>query len=133
MVLYAVRDCARRMAQPLSLVNARRTALIVIGPDKSRAHADVWAIADVPVAAMDWISAGQVAQLQFGGITRMAQVEFIEPMISESRTLKVRFSLPNPDGALRPAVDRVFALDDIIEAHRYLANGTPAGKVVVTP
>jgi membrane fusion protein, copper/silver efflux system len=64
----------------------------------------VWAIADVPVAAMDWISTGQVAQLQFGDITRTAKVEFIEPMISESRTLKVRFSLANQDGALRPGL-----------------------------
>ncbi|GIF16279.1 alcohol dehydrogenase [Actinoplanes teichomyceticus] len=36
-------------------------------------------------------------------------------------------------GVLQPAVDRVFALDDIIEAHRYLARGMPVGKIVVTP
>jgi NADPH:quinone reductase-like Zn-dependent oxidoreductase len=36
-------------------------------------------------------------------------------------------------GALRPAIDEVFALDDIVEAHRHLANGRHAGKIVVTP
>jgi NADPH:quinone reductase-like Zn-dependent oxidoreductase len=36
-------------------------------------------------------------------------------------------------GALRPAVDRVFALDDIAEAHRHLEKGLHAGrKIVVT-
>ncbi|WKU05393.1 zinc-dependent alcohol dehydrogenase family protein [Micromonospora sp. HUAS LYJ1] len=36
-------------------------------------------------------------------------------------------------GVLRPAVDRVFTLADIVEAHRYLEQGTAAGKIVVTP
>jgi NADPH:quinone reductase-like Zn-dependent oxidoreductase len=35
-------------------------------------------------------------------------------------------------GALRPAVDRVFALDDVVEAHRHLEKGAHAGKIVVT-
>ncbi|MDA0160430.1 zinc-dependent alcohol dehydrogenase family protein [Solirubrobacter ginsenosidimutans] len=37
-------------------------------------------------------------------------------------------------GALRPAIDTVFALDDVVEAHRHLENGPRAGrKIVVTP
>jgi NADPH:quinone reductase-like Zn-dependent oxidoreductase len=35
-------------------------------------------------------------------------------------------------GVLRPTVDRVFGLDDIVEAHRYLEKGTQVGKIVVT-
>ena len=35
-------------------------------------------------------------------------------------------------GALRPAIDQVFALDDVVEAHRYLEKGLHAGKIVVT-
>lgn len=35
-------------------------------------------------------------------------------------------------GALRPAIDRVFVLDDIVEAHRHLEKGHHTGKVVVT-
>jgi NADPH:quinone reductase-like Zn-dependent oxidoreductase len=34
-------------------------------------------------------------------------------------------------GVLRPTVDRVFGLDDIVEAHRYLEKGTQVGKIVV--
>lgn len=35
-------------------------------------------------------------------------------------------------GAFEPAVDRVFDLDEIVEAHRYLESGARFGKVVVT-
>lgn len=35
-------------------------------------------------------------------------------------------------GALRPAVDTVFTLDDVVEAHRHLEKGLHAGKIVVT-
>ena len=35
-------------------------------------------------------------------------------------------------GALRPAIDQVFGLDDVAEAHRHLEKGVHAGKIVVT-
>lgn len=35
-------------------------------------------------------------------------------------------------GAFQPVVDRVFALDEIVEAHRYMEAGTQVGKIVVT-
>ncbi|MFD5136364.1 zinc-binding dehydrogenase [Streptomyces sp. NPDC058378] len=35
-------------------------------------------------------------------------------------------------GALRPTVDRVFGLDDIVAAHAYLEEGHQVGKIVVT-
>lgn len=34
-------------------------------------------------------------------------------------------------GTLRPAIDRVFALDDIVEAHRYIESGRQTGKIVI--
>jgi NADPH:quinone reductase-like Zn-dependent oxidoreductase len=34
-------------------------------------------------------------------------------------------------GALRPAIDKVFALDDVVEAHRHLEKGLHAGKKIV--
>ncbi|MGW2827065.1 zinc-dependent alcohol dehydrogenase family protein [Streptomyces sp. NPDC001443] len=34
-------------------------------------------------------------------------------------------------GALRPAIDKVFALDDVVEAHRRLEKGLHAGKKIV--
>jgi NADPH:quinone reductase-like Zn-dependent oxidoreductase len=35
-------------------------------------------------------------------------------------------------GALRPAIDQVFTLDDVVDAHRHLEKGLHAGKIVVT-
>ncbi|MFB4303599.1 zinc-dependent alcohol dehydrogenase family protein [Actinomadura sp. NTSP31] len=35
-------------------------------------------------------------------------------------------------GAFAPAVDRVFGLDDIVEAHRHLETGTRTGKIIAT-
>jgi NADPH:quinone reductase-like Zn-dependent oxidoreductase len=35
-------------------------------------------------------------------------------------------------GAFRPAIDRVFDLDEIVAAHRYLESGAQVGKIVVT-
>ena len=34
-------------------------------------------------------------------------------------------------GAIRPVIDRVFALDEIAEAHRYIETGRARGKVVI--
>ncbi|UUZ48546.1 efflux RND transporter periplasmic adaptor subunit [Massilia sp. B-10] len=54
------------------------------------------------------IKKGMLAQLSFGGAAAApvaARVEFIDPMLTEAtRTLRVRFSLPNPVGALRPGM-----------------------------
>jgi NADPH:quinone reductase-like Zn-dependent oxidoreductase len=36
-------------------------------------------------------------------------------------------------GVYRPNVDRVFSLDDIVDAHRYMENNQATGKVVVLP
>ncbi|WP_412529385.1 zinc-binding dehydrogenase [Burkholderia lata] len=35
-------------------------------------------------------------------------------------------------GALKPLIDRMFAFDDIVEAHRYMEAGAQVGKIVVT-
>jgi NADPH:quinone reductase-like Zn-dependent oxidoreductase len=34
-------------------------------------------------------------------------------------------------GALRPALDKVFALDEVVEAHRHLEKGLHVGKKIV--
>ncbi|PXX61088.1 NADPH:quinone reductase-like Zn-dependent oxidoreductase [Nocardia tenerifensis] len=36
-------------------------------------------------------------------------------------------------GVYRPTVDRVFALEDLVEAHRYMESDAAAGKLVVVP
>jgi NADPH:quinone reductase-like Zn-dependent oxidoreductase len=35
-------------------------------------------------------------------------------------------------GTLRPAIDTVFSLDEIVEAHRHLEHGRHTGKLVIT-
>ncbi len=35
-------------------------------------------------------------------------------------------------GAVKPTIDRVFGLDDIVDAHRHLEQGNQVGKIVVT-
>jgi NADPH:quinone reductase-like Zn-dependent oxidoreductase len=58
---------------------------------------------------------------------------------------RIFFVYPNPDaearayliaqiesGAFRPLVDRVYSLDDIVEAYRYVETGQKIGNVVVT-
>jgi NADPH:quinone reductase-like Zn-dependent oxidoreductase len=35
-------------------------------------------------------------------------------------------------GEIRPVIDRTYALDDIVDAHRYVDNGHKRGNVIVT-
>ena len=35
-------------------------------------------------------------------------------------------------GSLRPVVDKIFAFDDLVEAHRYLESNQQIGKIVVS-
>jgi NADPH:quinone reductase-like Zn-dependent oxidoreductase len=35
-------------------------------------------------------------------------------------------------GALKPVIDRTFALDEIVDAHRYMESNRQKGKIVVT-
>ena len=79
------------------------TELVTIA-DLSR----VWVLAEVPEATIRDVRVGSVALLEFAGASiqsRSARVEFIYPALSEdTRTLRVRFSVPNPDGGLRPGL-----------------------------
>jgi Cu(I)/Ag(I) efflux system membrane fusion protein len=79
------------------------TELVTIA-DLSR----VWVLAEVPEASIRDVRVGSAALLEFAGASvtsRSARVEFIYPTLSEdTRTLRVRFSVPNPDGGLRPGL-----------------------------
>jgi NADPH:quinone reductase-like Zn-dependent oxidoreductase len=35
-------------------------------------------------------------------------------------------------GEIRPVIDRTYALDEIVDAHRFVDNGHKRGKVVIT-
>lgn len=66
----------------------------------------VWVFAEVPEARMAEVAVGTPATVELpatGTPAIQASVEFVYPTLSEgTRTLRVRFALPNPDGALRP-------------------------------
>jgi NADPH:quinone reductase-like Zn-dependent oxidoreductase len=52
---------------------------------------------------------------------------------SAGRTVLQRVVNEVEAGVYRPNVDRVFGLDDIVAAHRYMENNRATGKVVVLP
>ncbi|MFA5940945.1 MAG: efflux RND transporter periplasmic adaptor subunit [Sinimarinibacterium sp.] len=92
----------RRPVAPGSAVDP--STEIVTLADLSR----VWAIAEVPESEAAGIAPGMPAQLDFAAAGKQiadAKVEFVAPTLTErTRTLKVRFSLDNRDGALRPGL-----------------------------
>lgn len=79
------------------------TTLLTIA-DLSR----VWVLAEVPEASIPGVRVGTTAQLDFPGSGRppfAARVDFIYPTLTErTRTLRVRLSAANEDGALRPGL-----------------------------
>lgn len=68
----------------------------------------VWVWAEVPESGARQIAIGAAAHLDFPALGREpveARVDFLYPTLTErTRTLRVRFSVPNPDGVLRPGL-----------------------------
>jgi Cu(I)/Ag(I) efflux system membrane fusion protein len=68
----------------------------------------VWVLAEVPEAYLGGIAPDTRAVLEFpaAGAARLtAAVDFIYPTLTErTRSVRVRFVLPNPDGLLRPGM-----------------------------
>ncbi|MDI6800729.1 MAG: efflux RND transporter periplasmic adaptor subunit [Thermodesulfovibrionales bacterium] len=66
----------------------------------------VWVIADVYEYEMPLISIGQTATIALSYIPEKefkATIEYVYPSLSaETKTAKIRFSIPNPDGKLKP-------------------------------
>lgn len=79
------------------------TELVTIA-DLSR----VWVLAEIAEADVPLVRAGVMATLSFPGSGKPpthAAVEFLYPTLSErTRTLRVRFTIDNPDGSLRPGL-----------------------------
>jgi RND family efflux transporter MFP subunit len=77
---------------------------IVTVADLSR----VWVFAEVPEAAIPEVSVGTRVTLAFpaAGVAGLdAPIEFLYPTLTEeTRTLRARISVPNPDGRLRPGL-----------------------------
>ncbi|MFZ5532768.1 MAG: efflux RND transporter periplasmic adaptor subunit [Pseudomonadota bacterium] len=68
----------------------------------------IWVLAEVPETAAAEIGVGTPALLTFATAGKSpieARVDFIYPTLSErTRTVRARFAVPNPDGALRPGL-----------------------------
>jgi Cu(I)/Ag(I) efflux system membrane fusion protein len=68
----------------------------------------VWVLAEVPEADIPFVRAGTAARLDFPASGRpplRARVDFVYPMLTErTRTLRVRLSVANPGGALKPGL-----------------------------
>lgn len=66
----------------------------------------LWLLADVYESDVPGVKVGDPASLELEGLTRSklsARVAFLPPTVDEtSRTVKVRFDLDNPSGAVRP-------------------------------
>lgn len=79
----------------------------------------VWVLAEVPEADIPAIRAGRAARLDFPASGRppfSARVDFLYPTLTErTRTLRVRFSVANPRGTLRPGLYGTAAFDSVGE------------------
>ncbi|MGE5832969.1 MAG: efflux RND transporter periplasmic adaptor subunit [Acidobacteriota bacterium] len=68
----------------------------------------VWILAEVPESNITAVRPGTIAQLDFPASGRtpfMARIDFVYPTLTErTRTLRVRLSVGNPGGALRPGL-----------------------------
>ncbi len=67
---------------------------------------NVWVVADIYEFEFPFVKEGDIAKIRlnsFPGKEYSSRVEFVSPTLSaETRTMKVRFSIPNPQGNLRP-------------------------------
>jgi len=68
----------------------------------------VWVLAEIPESEASAVATGQAAELTFeaaGGAAVAAGVAFVYPTLDEqTRTLRVRFEVPNAAGTLRPGM-----------------------------
>lgn len=67
----------------------------------------VWVWAEVTQDEIPLLAIGQRAKIDVAAVpgAREAAVVFLQPTLNpQTRTLRVRFDLPNPDGALRPGM-----------------------------
>jgi len=75
----------------------------------------VWVVAEIYESELPLVREGETAKIRmsyFPGKVLTARVEYVSPTLSEeTRTAQVRFSLPNPDGRLKPQMFTNLELD----------------------
>lgn len=74
----------------------------------------IWVTVEIPEAQGNWITQGRAAEARFSGIPGKVfkgKVEFVYPNLeTQTRTLRARISIPNPDGTLKPGMFAQVAL-----------------------
>jgi Cu(I)/Ag(I) efflux system membrane fusion protein len=82
---------------------------------------DVWLYADIYEYELPLVAVGQTAELSlayFPGETFEGTITYIYPYLEEkTRTVKIRFEFPNPDGRLKPGMFADVRLDVPITDH----------------
>jgi Cu(I)/Ag(I) efflux system membrane fusion protein len=151
-------DTIERTGEPMRLVtiHAPRTGVVVSRGVTAGTSVDpsttlltiadlsrVWVLAEVPEANIPGIRVGATAELDFPASGReafRARVDFLYPTLTDrTRTLRVRFSAPNANGALRPglygtaafrsagpeviSVPRDAVVDTGVQQHVFVATG----------
>lgn len=84
----------------------------------------VWVWADVTEEEIPYVSLGQRARIELTAAPgeREGKVSFLQPTLdTDTRSLRVRFDVPNEDGALRPGMYATVSLE------------RPLGEVVALP
>jgi NADPH:quinone reductase-like Zn-dependent oxidoreductase len=73
--------------------------------------------------------AGQLFQLVLAGATgdRRWRTHFSRPNVEDFEFLRERVE----EGVLKPVIEKVFPLEEIVEAHRHMETGHTKGKIVV--
>jgi len=75
----------------------------------------IWVVAEIYESDLPLVREGDLAKIRmsyFPGKVINARIEYISPTLSEeTRTAKVRFSLPNPDNQLKPQMFTNLELD----------------------
>lgn len=91
----------------------------------------VWVIAEVPESEAAGIAVGTRAALSFpvAGAPLPSPVEFVYPTLAErTRNVRVRFTVPNADGALRPGLYGTATFDSAVR----MALTVPRDAIVET-
>ncbi len=93
----------------------------------------VWVEIAVPEAAAPSLQIGTHADLIFSampGERYTGKIAAVLPLLSDTRSLRVRVELPNPDGRLRPGMSAQVSLLDDVSRRQVLA--VPAEAVIRT-
>ncbi len=74
---------------------------------------------------------GHVIKMRLGGLFGRRKTAFFIAKFNKPDMEVLREMLES--GKIKPVIDKRYTIEDIVEAFRYMEDGHPQGKVVVTP